>query len=77
MDLVSYRPAPGKASHILRLHFTRGGVLWVGTADGLFRYERDQFVAVGPRVRTHQIQEAPDGNLLVINEEGFMELAGS
>ena len=75
--LVSYRPGPGKASEILCLRFSKGGVLWVGTADGLFRYERDQFLAVGPRVATHQIEEAPNGNLLVINGEGFMELAGS
>ena len=76
-DLTSYRPGPGKASHILRLHFSRSGVLWVGTVEGLFRFEGEQFVAVGPRVQTYQIREAPDGHLLVINEQGFMELNGS
>jgi signal transduction histidine kinase/ligand-binding sensor domain-containing protein len=75
--LVSYQPGPGKASRIICLRFTKGGVLWVGTADGLFRYERDQFVAVGPRVPTHQIREVPNGHLLVINDQGFMEFAGS
>ena len=75
--LTSYHPGPGKASQIECLRFSRSGVLWVGTAEGLFRYEKDQFVAVGPRVSTHKIREAPDGHLLVINDEGFMELAGS
>src|SRR5215207_312138 len=74
--LVSYHPGPGKANDINCLRFT-SGVLWVGTSDGLFRYEHDQFVAVGPRIATHQIQEAPDGHLLVMNADGFMELAGS
>ena len=75
--LVPLSPGPGKANNILCLRFTRSGVLWIGTGDGLFRYERDQFVAVGPRVSTHQIEEAPDGHLLVITERGFAEFAGS
>jgi signal transduction histidine kinase/ligand-binding sensor domain-containing protein len=75
--LVTYHPGPGKASNIIRLLFSKSGVLWVGTADGLFRYEGDQFVSVGPRVSTRQIQEAPDGNLLLTTAEGFIEFAGS
>jgi len=74
---TSYHPGPGNASFILCLRFSRSGVLWVGTGDGLFRYEGDQFVAVGPRLATLHIQEAPDGHLLAINEQGFMEFAGS
>lgn len=75
--LSSYRPLSDKASAILCLRFTKRGVLWIGTADGLFRYDAGQFIAVGPRVSTRRIQEAPDGRLLVINSEGFTELAGS
>lgn len=75
--LTSYQPAPGKANQIWSLLFSRRGVLWLGTADGLFRYDGSQFVAVGPRVLTSRIQEAPDGHLLVTNAEGFLELAGS
>jgi len=71
-----YHPGPGNASQILCLRFSRTGVLWVGTVGGLFRYEGDQFVAVGPRVATHQIQETPDGHLLAITGEGFTEFAG-
>ena len=75
--LTEYQPDPGKATKISSLLFSRNGVLWVGTAAGLFRYERDQFVAVGPRVPTSQIHEAPDGHLLVVNDEGVIEIAGS
>src|SRR6185369_8061301 len=76
-NLVSYHPAPGPASRITCLRFSRAGVLLVGTAAGLFRYEGNQFVAVGPRVSISQIEEAPNGNLLFTTEQGFMELAGS
>jgi signal transduction histidine kinase/ligand-binding sensor domain-containing protein len=75
--LISYHPGPGKASDITCLRFSKSGVLWVGTADGLFRLEGDQFVAVGPRSPTHQIEEGPDGHLLVMTEAGFTEIAGS
>lgn len=74
---TSYQPGPGKASQVWSLRFSKNGVLWVGTADGLFRYDGNQFVAVGPRVLTSRIEEAPDGHLLVMNAEGLMELAES
>lgn len=75
--VVSYHPGPGKASQIRKLRFGSNGALWVGTADGLFRYEHGQFVAVGPRARTYQIAEAPDGKMLITTEAGFLELVGS
>jgi signal transduction histidine kinase/ligand-binding sensor domain-containing protein len=74
---TSYHPGPGKASQITCLRFSKSGALWVGTNDGLFRMEGDQFVAVGPRSPTGQIEEAPDGHLLVTGEEGLIEIAGS
>lgn len=75
--LVSYHPGPGKASAITCLRFGRGGVLWVGTADGLFRYDGGQFVALGPRASTRHIEEAPDGHLLLTSDDGFTEFDGS
>lgn len=75
--LNSYYPLSGKESAIQCLRFSGSGVLWVGTTEGLFRFDGNQFVALGPRVSTTQIQEAPDGHLLVVNTEGLMEIAGS
>lgn len=76
-ELIPFHPGPGKASQINCLRFSRSGVLWVGTGDGLYRYDGDQFLAVGPRSPTRQIQEAPDGHILVSTEEGFVQLDGS
>ena len=76
-ESTTYHPGPGKASDATFLRFTSNGVLWVGTSAGLFRYEGDQFVPVGPRVLIRNIDEAPNGNLLVIAEGGFMEFKGT
>lgn len=76
-DSTIYHPGPGKASDVTVLRFTRSGVLWLGTSAGLFRYDGNQFIPVGPRVLIRKIEEAPDGNLLVISTEGFMELKGT
>jgi signal transduction histidine kinase/ligand-binding sensor domain-containing protein len=72
----SHDPGPGRAREITCLRFSKSAALWVGTKDGLFRLEGDQFVAVGPRSPTRQIEEAPDGHLLVTTDEGFVEIAG-
>jgi ligand-binding sensor domain-containing protein len=74
---ISYHIGPDKANQINCLRFSRSGVLWVETADGLFRYDGDQFVAIGPRVPTLHIKETPDGHMLVITLQGFTEFAGS
>src|ERR1044072_505166 len=75
--LISYHPRPDRASKITFLRFGQGGVLWGGTAHGLFRYDGDQFVALGPRVSTRHVEEAPDGHLLLTTDEGLTELDGS
>jgi signal transduction histidine kinase/ligand-binding sensor domain-containing protein len=74
---IFYHPGPGVENDVTVIRFTRNGVMWVGTSGGLFRYEGDKFIPVGPRALTYNINEAPDGHLLVINKEGFMELNGS
>lgn len=72
-----YHPGPGKASDVSFLRFARNGVLWVGTSAGLFRYDGNQFIPLGPRSLIRNIIETPDGNLLVISNDGFMEIKGT
>jgi signal transduction histidine kinase/ligand-binding sensor domain-containing protein len=75
---VTYHPGPGKETAVNCLRVGRSGVLWIGTDGGLFRYDGGAFVPLGPRVRVHDIEETPDGHLLVmIKEAGFFELDGS
>lgn len=74
--LITYHPGAGKANTVNCLRFSHTGALWVGTDDGLFRFEHDQFTPFGPRVSTRQVDEAPDGHLLLITEQGFTEFAG-
>jgi ligand-binding sensor domain-containing protein len=71
-----YHPGPGLSSRIVCLHFSRSGILWVGTAGGLYRFERGGFSSVIPRLGIFRIEEASNGHLLVITSEGFMEWDG-
>jgi len=73
---TSYHPGPGPASRVLCLRFSRSGVLWVGSAGGLYRFERGAFTPVIPRLVINRIEEAANGHLLVITSEGFMEWDG-
>jgi signal transduction histidine kinase/ligand-binding sensor domain-containing protein len=74
---TSYHPGPGPGSHIVCLHFSRSGVLWVGTAGGLYRFERSGFSPVIPRLVVNRIEEGSNGHLLVATSEGFVEWDGS
>src|SRR5258708_4189828 len=71
-----YHPGPGKGSRIICLRFNRSGILWVGTGDGLYRFERGGFSSVIPRLAIYRIEETSNGHLLVITSEGFMEWDG-
>jgi ligand-binding sensor domain-containing protein/signal transduction histidine kinase len=66
----------GKRDEITNLKYCHDGALWVGTNDGLFRFNRGRFVFVLPGNVT-QIEEAPDGHLLVVTDWKFVELDGS
>jgi signal transduction histidine kinase/streptogramin lyase len=58
------------------MRFTRSGVLWLGTNRGLYRMERETFVAAIAEVPITRVEEGVDGHLLVITTHGFMELDG-
>jgi len=77
LPATSYHPVSNKSSHITCLHFTRNGVLLVGTATGLYRFENGVFSVVMPETLIRGIEEASNGHLLVITSEGFVEWNGS
>jgi len=77
-DVMVHHPRPGPETVVTRVRAGRNGVLWVGTNGGLFRFDGGRFVALGPRVGIREIEETPEGHLLLITEIGFVELdAGS
>src|SRR6266478_8705962 len=72
LPAISYHPGPGNSSQINCLHFSRDGVLWVGTEAGLYRFESGAFSSIIPRLSIGRIEEASNGNLLLITSQGFM-----
>ena len=77
LQAISYHPGPGAGSSILCLHFTRSGILWVGTHDGLYRFEHGTFSSIIPGMAVQKIEEASNGHLLLMTEHGFLETDGS
>src|SRR6266446_365125 len=71
---VFYHPGPGLSDEITWLHCTGDGVLWIGTSAGLYRFASDRFETVIPVAYISQIEESADGHLLVISDQGFIEL---
>lgn len=77
LPTTSYRLGSGNGSRINCLRFSRSGVLWVGSSEGLYRFEHGEFSAVIPGLTIHRIEEALNGHLLVITSQGFMEWDGA
>ena len=72
-----YHPGSGDGDSIQCLLFSRSGVLFVGTMTGMYRFEDGKFSVIIPDLWTSRIEEASNGNLLVITSKGFMEWDGS
>jgi signal transduction histidine kinase/ligand-binding sensor domain-containing protein len=77
MPATLYHPGPGPSSYIVCLHFTRSGVLWVGTQAGLYRFENGVFSVVMPGTSIQRIEEASNWHLLLSTGDGFVEWDGS
>jgi signal transduction histidine kinase/ligand-binding sensor domain-containing protein len=76
LPAISYQPGSHKSIRVICLHFSRSGVLWVGTADGLYRFEHGAFSSAisGPLIA--RMEESSNGHLLLITSKGFIEWDG-
>jgi signal transduction histidine kinase/ligand-binding sensor domain-containing protein len=72
-----YHVGQGAADSVRCLRFTRAGVLWAGTAYGLFYFAKDHFQQVYAGRYVHKIEEARNGHLLLTTNLGFVEWDGS
>ena len=75
--LSVYHLGEGEADAVRLLRFTRAGVLWAGTANGLFYFREDHFQQVIAGRYVHKIEEARNGHLLITTTVGFVEWDGS
>ncbi len=74
---VFYHPGAGSSDEISCLRFTRDGSLWVGTSGGLYRFKNGRFAAVLPGEVINRIEGTPDGHLLIVTQQRFVEWDGT
>src|SRR5436190_21867895 len=77
-----FGPDDGLNTAVNRILQDRSGFLWVGTGNGLFRYDGAGFHRFGieeglPSSSIRAIAEAPDGALWVLTVRGLARLRGS
>lgn len=75
-QVTIYHPGAGPSDRISCL-LIRDGILSVGTARGLYRFERGHFVTVIPDEPISIMDQTSDGHLLIITGRGFAEWDGS
>ena len=75
--LSVYHLGQGAADIVRCLRFTRAGVLWAGTPDGLFYFVKDHFQQVVTGRYVQRIEETQNGHLLITTTHGFFEWDGS
>ena len=76
LPLPPFRPEDGLNTAISQILQDRTGFLWVGTADGLFRYDGAHFQRFGvdeglPSASIRNMIEATDGTLWVVTGRGL------
>jgi signal transduction histidine kinase/ligand-binding sensor domain-containing protein len=72
-----YHTGSGHSDEIVVLFCSREGVLFAGTNQGLYRFDGGAFSSLIPDVSVSRIEEARNGNLLVITGHGFIEWDGA
>lgn len=72
-----YHPGASLSDQITTLRVSRAGILWVGTNSGLYRFHQGTFVPVIQRELISAVEEASNGNLLIVTGHGFVEWDGS
>jgi signal transduction histidine kinase/ligand-binding sensor domain-containing protein len=68
---ASYHLEPGMRAIVL--HFSRKGVLWLGTNRGLYRFDQGRLVPAIPGAYVERIEEAANGHLWITAREAPME----
>jgi signal transduction histidine kinase/ligand-binding sensor domain-containing protein len=77
LQAIVHHPNFGAGRSISCLHFSRSGILWVGTAQGLYRFEHGVFSPVLSKPLIDQIEESANGDLLLTTSEGLVVWDGS
>jgi signal transduction histidine kinase/ligand-binding sensor domain-containing protein/CheY-like chemotaxis protein len=78
----AYGPDEGLSTAVSQLLQDRTGFLWVGTGNGLFRYDGSRFQHFGideglPSTSIRCLHETPGGTLWVVTGRGLARLRGS
>jgi PAS domain S-box-containing protein len=75
-SFVAYSLCQGSDCRVNTLHFTRDGVLWVGTDHGLFQFAHGQPEEVIPALPVIRIEEGDNGHLWLITPGQAVEWDG-
>ncbi len=82
-SLGQFGPIPATTYHlrpqddtVTALHVSRNGTVWASTDGALYRLEGKVFSTVIPNISVSRIEEAANGNLLIVTSNGFVEFDG-
>lgn len=75
--IATYHPGASLSDQITCLKVSHAGTLWVGTNRGLYKFDQGSFVPLLPQELISAVEEAANGNLLIVTGHGFVEWDGS